>query len=77
MSDYLSVVQVADLLGVSPDTVRADIRAGRLPALEIGPRRIKRVRRDLIEQALAVAPQPPCAPRRAAGLIKGARARVA
>lgn len=41
--EYLTVQQAADLLGVSPQTVRSSIRRGELPAIKIGDWRISRL----------------------------------
>jgi excisionase family DNA binding protein len=44
--EYLSVQQAADLLGVSPQTVRTCIKRGELPAVKIGDWRISRAALD-------------------------------
>jgi excisionase family DNA binding protein len=55
--EYLSVGEAAELLGVNPKTVRAEIARGRLPAVQVG--RVIRIRRDHIDERLAVEPELP------------------
>ncbi|WP_101469313.1 helix-turn-helix domain-containing protein [Nocardia fluminea] len=50
----LSLVQAAARYGVSVDTLRRHIRAGRLPAVRIGPRLIRVAIADLDALALPV-----------------------
>ena len=52
--EYLTVAEVAALLGVNHKTVRGEIASGRLPAVQVG--RVLRIRRDHIDTRLAVEP---------------------
>lgn len=50
-ADYLSAVEAAQVAGVSAQTVRAWIRAGKIPGYRAG--RVWRVRRNELESLLA------------------------
>jgi excisionase family DNA binding protein len=53
-STYLSVQEVAETLRISPESVRALIRRGELPALRIGPsRQILRIDSDDLQAYIA------------------------
>jgi excisionase family DNA binding protein len=45
--EYLTVTEAANLVRVSPSTIRRWIREGNLPAYRIGPRRVGLKREDL------------------------------
>jgi excisionase family DNA binding protein len=49
--EYLSVQEAADLLRVNHKTVRAEVRRGRLPALQVGT--VLRIPRAALDERLA------------------------
>lgn len=54
MTQILTVQEVAEILKIRPETVRAEINAGRLAASRIGPKGgVLRVRREWLDEYLA------------------------
>jgi excisionase family DNA binding protein len=52
----LTATQTADLLGISPGTVRRAIHDGRLPGVRLGARGRWRIRRDAVESLIGAEP---------------------
>lgn len=57
-ADLMTVPQASKYLGVSPQTIRRHIAAGRLPAVRMGPR-LTRIRRDDLDALIQPMPVDP------------------
>jgi excisionase family DNA binding protein len=62
VSGYLTVGQVAELLGVNHKTIRREIESGRLPAVRVG--RLIRINAATLDADLAFDPRDPLTGRR-------------